>query len=108
MGKEMKDRKLGSGLVRNQYFVKGKGLKPQVIKFYIKISNISKSGDAVSKLEQLNCITDGARGIRSPATQRLLGSIGKAPSRWAMFCKFLEKIAILMPFGSHCAYFRAI
>ena len=48
---------------------------------------MSKSGDAVSKLEQLKRITDGVWKIRPRANQRLLGSEGKAPSRWVIFWK---------------------
>ena len=65
----MKDQKLKAGLARNEGFVKGEGLEPQVIKFY--------------------------------------GSGGKDPSRWLISCVFLKKIAILMPFGSHFAYFQS-
>ena len=35
------------------------------------------------------------------------GPGGEAPSCWAIFCKFLEKVAILMPFGSHSARFQS-
>ena len=34
MGQRMKDQKLRAGLARNEDFVKGEGLEPQVIKLY--------------------------------------------------------------------------
>ena len=48
-------------------------------------------------------------GPRGGATSRrkLWKPRAEAPSRWAIFCKFLEKIAILMPFGSHFARFQS-
>ena len=61
----------------------------------------------MSKLKQIKGIIDGARGIRSLAIQSLLGCGSKALSRWAISCNFFEKIAILMPFGSHFAYFQS-
>ena len=36
------------------------------------------------------------------------GSGGKAPSRWANFCNFLAKKAILMPLDHILQVFRAI
>ena len=36
-------------------------------------------------------------GGGAPSRRRLWGSGGEAPSRWAIFCNFLEKKAILMP-----------
>ena len=47
-------------------------------------------------------------GFRGGATslRRLWESGGEVLSRWAIFCKFLKKIALLMPFGSHFAGFQ--
>ena len=55
-------------------------------------TNLSKLGDVVSILVQLK------RGLGAKQ--------GKAPSHWAIFCNFLEKIAILMPFGPHFTRFQ--
>ena len=47
----------------------------------------------MSKLVQLKRVTDGT----------VWESGGEAPIRWAI----LEKMAILMPFGSHFAHFQS-
>ena len=44
----------------------------------------------MSKLVQLKRVTDGPGG-GATSRRRLWESEGKAPSRWAIFCKFLEK-----------------
>ena len=87
MEQRMNDQKLGSGLARNQYFAKGEGQKPQVEKFnkYFKI---------------------GRRSDQISATQ-MNRRRGGTPSRWVMFCNFLEKIPILMPFGSQFIHFQS-
>ena len=62
-------------------------------------TNISKLGDAVNKLVQLKRITNGTRGY---------GGLGaKPPATGRFFVIFLEKIATLMPFGSHFARFQS-
>ena len=43
-----------------------------------------------------------------PQPSKSLGSGDKAPSCWAIFCNFLEKEAILMPFNHILHMFRAI
>ena len=52
---------------------------------------------------QLKRVTDGGGAT---SCRRLWESGNEAPSSWAIFCKFLEKMAILMPFGSHFARFQ--
>ena len=47
-------------------------------------------------------------GGGAPSRRRLRGSGGEAPSRWAIFCKFLDKKAILMPLDHISQVFRAI
>ena len=44
------------------------------------------------------------RGNQTSATQ-LHQRRSEPPSRWAIFCNFLEKTAILMPFGLHFTQF---
>ena len=44
----------------------------------------------MSKLLQLKRVTDGAWGW-SPQPPEAMGVWGEAPSRWAIFCNFLEK-----------------
>ena len=69
---------------------------------------ISNFGNVLRKLVQLKCITDGSLGAGAPSCRRLWGSGGEAPSRWAIFCNFLEKKAILMPLDHISQVFRAI
>ena len=57
-------------------------------------SILSKLGDVVSKLVQLKHVTEEAWAAE--------------PQAAGIFGKFLEKMAILMRFGSHFARFRAI
>ena len=74
MAQRMKDQKSGSSLARNQDFVKGEGLEPQVKKF----TKISKLGAVASKFLQLNKrITDGGLGAKTPATGRFFISFWK-------------------------------
>ena len=82
---------------------KKEGLEPQVKKFY-KYIKIWRHGEQIRATQ-----TYHRRGLGDPpqGTQRLLGCGGKAPSHWAISCNFLEKIVILMPFGSHFAYFQS-
>ena len=54
----------------------------------------------------LKRVTDGPAG-GTTYRRRLGESGGEAPSRWAIFCNFLEKIAILKPFGSYFARFQS-
>ena len=61
----------------------------------------------MSKLVQLKRVTNGAGG-GATSRRRLWESGSKTPRRWAIFCKFLEKMDILVPFGSHFSIFRAI
>ena len=89
MGQRMKGQKLGVWFGSQPGFAIEEGLEPQVKNFSIP----SKLGDVASKLGQLKHVTEG------------LG--GGAPSRWAIFCNFLEKMAILMRFGSHFARFQS-
>ena len=54
---------------------------------------------------QLKRVMTGPGG-GATSRRKLWESWGKAPSRWAIFCKFLKKMAILMPFGSHFERFQ--
>ena len=81
--KERKIRSWGSGLAQNQDFAKGEGPKPQVKSF----TNLSKLEEVVSKLVQLECITDGTWGGAASAMR----TWGDAPSSRAIFCKLLKK-----------------
>ena len=62
----------------SQDFVKGRGFKPKV---KIKNVKIKKREEATSVIQ-----TDHRRGVGSGA-----------PTRWAIFCNFWEKIPVLMP-----------
>ena len=46
-------------------------------------------------------------GGGATSRRRLWESGGEVPSRWAIFCKFLGKMAIVMPFGLHFARFQS-
>ena len=45
---------------------------------------------------------------RAPSRRRQWGSEREAPSRWAIFCNFFGKLAILMPLDHYSQMFRAI
>ena len=47
-------------------------------------------------------------GGRAPSLRGFGGSVGEAPGRWAIFCNFLDKKAILMPLDHISQVFRAI
>ena len=79
---KMEDQKSGPGLACNLDFAKEKGLERKVMKFP-KMSKLEDVVSILSKLVQPKRITDGGLGA----------------GRWAIFCKFLEKMAILIPFG---------
>ena len=81
----MKIRSWGFGLAGNQDFAKGEGLEPQVEKFYKNIK-IGRLGEQISATQ-----TYHRRGLEVIP----------------FFSNFLEKIAILMPFGLHFAYFQS-
>ena len=82
--------------------LKGKDYNRKLISF----TNILKLGDVVSKLVQLKRTKDGAWG-KAPSCQRLRRSGSEAPNRWVIFCIFLEKIGLLLPFRSHFASFQS-
>ena len=73
----------GSDLAPNQDLLKEQDYNRKLKSF----TNISKLGDIVSKSVQLRW----GQWTEPPPAGRLWGSGGKAPSRWAIFCKFLEK-----------------
>ena len=52
----------------------------------------------MSKLVELKRITDGGLEAKPLAAG---GYEGETPSRWAIYLKFFEKIALLMLFGLH-------
>ena len=61
----------------------------------------------MNKLVQLKRVTTGPGG-GATSHRRPWESGGETPSRWSIFCKLiLEKMAILMPFGSHCERFQS-
>ena len=70
----MEDQKLWPGLALNQNFAKKEGPKAKV-----KSENV--------KIEE----RDGQTSVLTQTYHRW-GSGGKAPSRWAIFCIYLEKI----------------
>ena len=65
---------------------------------------MSKLGDVLSKLEQLERIPMGVWG-QSP--QRQWGSGGEATSRWAIFCNFIGKKAISNSYAIGSNFARA-
>ena len=56
---------------------------------------------------QLKRVTDGGPGDGATSRRSLWESGVEAPSRWVIFCKFLEKTASLMTFESHFAPFQS-
>ena len=69
---------------------------------------MSKVGDVLSKLTSTQTSPIHGSGGGVPSHQRLCGSEGFAPSRWASFCNFLEKKPILMPLDHILRVFNAI
>ena len=75
------------GFPRNQDFAEDRGLEPKI--------KMSEEVDACNKVVCLKRITNGGLGRG-------------APSRWAIFCTFQRKIAILMPLSHIWQVFREI
>ena len=90
-------RSLGLRFVLKQDVAEGRGFEPKVNVFEICVK-LWRRGE---KTNATHAITDGGLG----AGHQAAGGYGKF---FKNFCNFLEKIAILMPFGSHFARFRAI
>ena len=90
----------GSTLASNKDFAEGEGLEPQVKKFY-KYIKIGRRGKQISATQ-----TNFRQGLgpKPPVTKRY-GGLGAKPQPLGDFLKFLEKIAILIGFGSHFARF---
>ena len=83
-------------------FCKGRGLKLIVEEYkYLAWKRVEKT----SVIQRYHRWESGGG---APSCRRLCGSGGKAPSRWAIFCNFLEKKAILMPLNHNSQVFRAI
>ena len=89
-------------LARNQDLLKRKDQNRKLKRFI----NVSKLGDVVSKLVQLKHVTTGA-WRRSHQPPEAMGVWGRSTRALGDFCKFLEKMAILMPFGSHFSRFQS-
>ena len=68
----------------------------------------SNFGNVLRKLVYLKRITDGGLGAGHPSRRKLWGSGDEAPSRWTIFCNYLENKAILMPLDHISQVFRAI
>ena len=68
---------------------------------------MSNLGDVVSKLVQLKLITDWGLEVKPPVAGGYGGLRAKLPVARRFFCNFLEKIALLMPFGLHFTGFQS-
>ena len=84
--RRMEDQKPGPGFACNLGFAKEESLEPKAKHIF-------------------QIVKDGRRGEQSSLVQTY-HSQGSGGHRWAVFWKFFwKKIAILMPFGSHFAWF---
>ena len=92
-------------LPRNYELVQGRGLK-----LIVKMRKCLNLGHVwwVKKCTVIQTYCRRGSGGGPPSRRRLWESGGEAPSRWAIFCNFLEKKAILIPFDHILDVFSAI